>query len=96
MITIICANGIIDATGCYLHITGGEIQSGPGLPSGGRKLPCHLTLTHLGTGKDLVVSELSDKERADATYGVILGAVINGKTSVDIRDVEKENQTPIR
>ena len=89
MITIICANGVIDATGCHLHITGGGKQHGPGMPSGGRQLLSHLTLTHLETKKELKVSEFSDKEPAENTLLHIINAIKKGERYVDIRDTEK-------
>ena len=88
MITIICANGLIDATGCHIHIREGGTAPGP-VQGFDRELPYCLKLTHLVTKKDLDVSEFSDKESAENVLIHIISAIKKGKRYVDIRDIEK-------
>lgn len=94
MITIICEKGLIDTSGCRIHIEdnsgytslSGEIQ----VPSSGYSL----RVTSLKKKKiDFAISDSFDKASAERVYEHILSAVKNGKKYVDIRDEEKWKST---
>ena len=98
MIAIICAIGIIDATGCRIHVTEAE---GYTSVSGELSVPVsghyNLMLTSLDKEKkvNFAIMQFPDKGKAEFVFQHIANAKKNGKECVDIRDFEKEKPVPI-
>ena len=98
MITIICAKGLIDATECKVYITKAEgytsLSGDISIPGDGY----NLKITSLDKEKniDFVIMQFPDKRKAEFVYQHIVNAVRAGEECVDIRDFEKEEQSPIR
>ena len=96
MITIICAKGIIDATGCRIHVTEADgytsVSGDISVPASGHY---NLMLTSLDKKKkvNFAISDSFDKESVECVYTRIVKAVKEGKKCVDIREVEQWKST---
>ena len=91
MITIECAKGLIDTTGCRIYI---EKAKGYTSVSGDISVPAegyNLKITSLDKEKkiDFAFSQFSEKRKAEWVYNDIRNAVKAGEKYVDIREYEK-------
>ena len=90
MITIICAKGLVDATGCRIYIAEAEdytsVSGDISVPGDGY----NLKITSLDKEKNVnfVIAQFPEKRKAEFVHTHIVNAVRIGEKCVDITDFE--------
>ena len=92
MIAIQCKKGLVDASGCHIHVKEDQFYMIPSGETVGSPV-YNLIATHWHTERDITLAQFNHKQYAEIAEDAIRNAVKKGEQYVSITTFEEDDET---